>query len=334
MQRRIDMNDSGSLIIYEGTEGQPVEVRLDKETLWLSLNQIAALFDRDKSSISRHIKNIFQSGELASPSVVANFATTADDGKTYQVDYFNLDLIISVGYRVNSKRGTQFRIWATGVLRDHLAKGYSLNERKLKERDRAIEELRTSIDLLQSGLRAATIDQARSMAIILADFADGFKLLDDYDHDSLDKQGATLRLSHHLDYGQAMEVIDSMRTDFDSEVFGREKDDSLRSSLGQLYQTFNGKELYPSIEEKAAVLLFLVVKNHSFVDGNKRIAAALFLYFLEKNGLLYQAKGKPLLTGNGLAGLTLMIAEGKTEQMEVMVRVVVSVLCRVNRELT
>lgn len=245
-----------------------VQVKLDLDTVWLSLNQISELFGRDKSTISRHITNIFKEGELERNSVVAKNATTASDGKTYLVEFFNLDVIISVGYRVNSKKGTQFRIWATQQLREHLIIGYSLNEKRLKQ-------LQQTIQLVKRASRQiSNTDEAQGLMEVLSDYSRAFDVLDDYDHRKLLKPITNSSITLSIDYNEAIKAIQQLRKKFGgSSLFGNEKDQSFKSSIAVIDQTFDGKDLYPSLEEKSANLLYLVVKNHSFTDGNKRIAA-------------------------------------------------------------
>ncbi|MCL5282201.1 MAG: virulence RhuM family protein [Planctomycetes bacterium] len=313
----------GEIVIYQPAEGGGrLEVRLQEETLWLSLSQIADLFGRDKSVISRHLRNVFRDGELDRKSVVAFFATTAADGKTYNVEYFKLDAILSVGYRVNSVRGTQFRIWTTGVLRDHLVKGYSVNAQRLKE-------LRQSLKLVGQVLERydVTSDQARGLLSVVTDYAAALDLLDDYDHQRVTIGPLKPRKAKGIDYEEAMAIVAELGRKFGgSGLFGKEKDQSLRGSLGAVMQSFDGQDLYPSLEEKAAHLLHFLVKNHSFVDGNKRIAAALFLWFMEKNGILYRPDGSRHIADNALVAITLMIAESDPSQKDILTRVVVNLI--------
>ncbi len=239
-------------------------------------------------------------------------------------------MILSVGYRVNSKRGTQFRIWANRVLKEYLIKGYALNEKKLFEREKELRALKTGIQLLERSIlnQARGLDQAQSLARIIADFSQGLSILDDYDNQRLDATGRTEKEAASISYEECKEVIGQITDEFNSALFGHEKDESFHSSIGQIYQSFSGKDLYPSLEEKAAVLLYLIVKNHSFVDGNKRIAAAIFLYFLDKNGMLYREDRTTLIDGNTLASLTLMIAESNPKEMETVKRIIMSILNR------
>lgn len=316
----------GEIVIYQPKEGGGrLEVRLEQETLWLSLNQIAGLFDRDKSVISRHLHKVFKEGELDREATVASFATVQTEGERTverRVEYFNLDAILSVGYRVNSIRGTQFRIWATRILRDHLVKGYSVNAKRL-------QELRQSLKLVGQVLERydVTSDQARGLLRVVADYASALDLLDDYDHQRVALPSLSQREARSIDYDEAMAVVEELRLKFGgSGLFGKEKDQSLRGSLGAVMQSFDGKDLYPSLEEKAAHLLYFLVKNHSFVDGNKRIAAALFLWFMGKNGMLYRADGSRHIADNALVAITLMIAESDPSQKDILTRVVVHLI--------
>ena len=322
------MNGLGERIaLYQAPDGTvSLEVKLEAETVWLNLNQMSGLFDRDKSVISRHLRNIFKTGELDRDSVVAFFATTAADGKTYQVDYYSLDVIISVGYRVNSKRGTQFRIWATNVLRDHVLRGYSANERRLKELNQAIRLIGSVAER-----KALSGDEATALLSVVKDYSYALDLLDDYDHERVTAKDTTVRPIEPVSYDEARRIIERLGAQFNAGgLFGAEKDKSLRGSLANIMQTFDGKELYPSLEEKAAQLLYSLVKNHSFVDGNKRIAAALFLWFLEKNAALYATDGSKRIADNALVAMTLLIAESRPEEKDVLTRVVVNLINRRN----
>ena len=246
------------IVIYQDAErNAQVEVRLEDETLWLSLNQISTLFERDKSVISRHLNNVFKDKELDRNSVVAKNATTATDGKTYQVDFYNLDAILSVGYRVNSKRGTQFRIWSTRILKEHLVQGYTLNEKRLQEKREQVHQLYASIRFVERSLleQAETIDDARKIVHVLSEFATGLNVLDDYDHERLETSGNTQNAAVHIPVEEFLSIVVAMRRDFDSDVFAQPKDASFDSSVSQIYQSFNGSELYPSVEAKAVMLL-------------------------------------------------------------------------------
>ena len=317
-----------NIAIYQSADGKmQIDVHLQEQTIWLSLDQISSLFQKDKSTISRHIKNVFLSEELDKESVVANFATTAKDGKTYQVDYYNLDMIISDGYRVNSKIATQFRKWATGILKQYLVDGYAINEKQLQEQKSKVTQLQNAIKLLNRSIehQVDNLDDAKKLSALMADFASGLDLLDDYDNKTLDTKGKTTKPAVIIKKEEFLNVIDKMKPEFGSDVFANPKDDSFDSSINQIYQTFGGQECYPSLEEKAAMLLYFLVKNHSFTDGNKRIGAACFLYFLDKNGILYQ-NNIQLIDNTTLFTLTILIAESKPEEKETMKQVILSVL--------
>jgi prophage maintenance system killer protein len=313
--------------IYISADGSTqIEVHFEGETFWLSLNQISSLLEKDKSVISRHLRNIFTSGELNRDSVVAKNATTASDGKTYVVDYYNLDAIISVGYRVNSKRGTQFRQWATKRLKDYLIEGVAINEKRLAQKNKEIRVLHDGIRILSRAIE----DQAASNENYawLHQFSIGLQLLDDYDHEALDAKGNHVTQAKYPAMDEYMSLVHQMRIEFNSDIFGKEKDGGFDSAVNQIRQGFGEHDAYPSIEEKASMLLYLVVKNHAFVDGNKRIAAACFLLFLERNGLLHTITGQTIISNEALASLTLFVAASKAEEMETVKKLLISVLNR------
>ena len=317
----------GEVIVYSAPDGTTaLEVRLDADTVWLNLNQMARLFGRDKSVISRHLSNVFKTRELDRKAVVACFATTGPDGKTYQVGHFSLDAILSVGYRVNSKRGTQFRIWATRVLRDHLLKGYSVNERRLKDLRQAV---RLVADVAER--RALTGDEAAAVLRVVSDYSYALGLLDDYDHQRVATSEVSAGPVATVTHEEARRIVERLRTGFSAgDLFGREKDAGLRSALANVVQTFDGRDLYPSLEEKAAQLLYGLIKNHPFVDGNKRIGAALFLWFLERNRALYREDGGKRIGDNALVAMTLLIAESRPSDKDILTRVVVNLINRRN----
>lgn len=321
------MND---VEIYTAKDGKAqIEVRFENETVWLSLNQLAQLFGRDKSVISRHLKRIFEDRELSRKSVVAKNATTAADGKTYEVEYFNLDVIISVGYRVNSKRGTQFRQWATQRLRDYLVKGYAINEKRLKASQQQLTDLKKSLSLLENVVKQKQLstDEAVGLLKVVAAYSHALNLLDQYDHQQLQVPQAKKASVKKLTYVEAIKQIGLWRKQQNAgKLFGNEKDESFQSSLQTIYQTFGGKDLYPSLHEKAANLLYFVVKNHSFTDGNKRIAAGLFLYFLDKNKQLYATDGSKIIADNTLVAITIMIAESNPDDKEMMIKLIVNLM--------
>ncbi|MGD0589948.1 MAG: virulence protein RhuM/Fic/DOC family protein [Bacteroidota bacterium] len=323
--------NKGEIIIYKAEDGKTaINVRLEKETVWLNQYQLADLFTTDRTSILRHIRNIYKTGELAAELTCAKIAQVQKEGGrriSRNILYYNLDLIISVGYRVNSKRGTQFRIWATRVLREHLVKGFTVNERRLKDLHQAVH-LITEI----AERRDLSGDEAKALLRVVEDYTFALNLLDDYDHQKVVIADTTERKVHAVTYDEAVRTIGHLQKQFNaSELFGREKDESLRGSLNNVFQTFEGKELYPSLEEKAANLLYFLVKNHSFVDGNKRIAAALFLWFLEKNRILYRGDGTKRIAENALVAMTLLIAESKPTDKEILVRVVTNLLTKRNK---
>ncbi len=319
----------GDIIIYSNYENSvQVEVQYEGNTLWLNLNQISTLFEKDKSVISRHIKNIFKDGELDYESTVAKNATVQIEGNrsiTRTIEYFNLDVILSVGYRISSRKGTLFRKWATEKLNSYLVQGYAINEKRLAQKQQEVEYLKTGIRILNRAIEEQSTHEEFEMLKV---FAKGLELLDDYDHETLDKKGNTNKETFFPSYDDYMDLIKTMYSDFESDVFAKPKDDSFHSSINQIKQCFGETELYPSIEEKAANLLYFITKNHSFVDGNKRIAAACFLYFMQKNNALINKYGNPIFDNSTLAALTLFIATSKTEESEIVKQLIVSILNR------
>ena len=322
------------VVIYQTEDGQTrIDVRLENETVWLTQAQMAELFQKDRTVITRHINNVFKEGELEKEEVSVKIAHTTQHGaiegktQTQELMFYNLDVIISVGYRVKSKRGTAFRIWARKVLKEYLVKGYAVNDRIRKEQ---IGELRQLVGVLGRTIQKQSListDETNALFDVVTDYTYALDTLDNYDYERLTIEKTTKEEPFHATYENAMEAIKGLREKFgSSSLFGNEKDDSFKSSIGQIYQTFGAEELYPSVEEKAAMLLYLVTKNHSFSDGNKRIAATLFLWFLNNNGILYREDGSKRLTDSTLVALTLMIAESKTEEKDVMVKVVVNLI--------
>ena len=327
--------DTGEIHLYKEKSGQTaVEVRFLGETVWLALNQIADLFQRDKSVISRHLRNIFETGELVKKRVVAKNATTAADGKIYQVEYYNLDAILSVGYRVNSKRGTQFRIWASRVIKDHLIKGYSLNQKRLQERQAlGFKELESAIELVRSvsGGKALTGDEGKGLLDVITRYAKSWLLLQQYDEDRLLVPGKSDVVPATLGYAEAGAAIAALKKDLRakgaaSDLFGSEGGDLLEGILGALDQTFGGQMLYPNVEAKAAHLLYFVIKDHPFIDGNKRIGSLLFILFLAKNLSLYRANGEAKINDNALVALALLIAESDPGQKDILIKLVINLL--------
>ena len=312
-------NKKNEIIIFENQDVK-LEVNMTDETVWLNLEQITELFKRDKSVISRHIRNIFSESELNRKAVVANFATTASDGKTYNVDYYNLDVIISVGYRVKSKEGTQFRIWANQVLKDYMLKGYAVNQRRLEYLEKTIK----LIDIANRMDERLENSDAREILKVIGDYSKALDLLDDYDHKTLKKVKGNIDI-RQIDYYDCMEVINSLRFNEESKLFAIERDEGLKSIIGNIYQAFGNQDVYKSIEEKASNFLYLIVKNHVFVDGNKRIAATLFIYFLNFYGLLYK-ENRQIIDNNTLTALTLLIAESNPKEKEIIIDLVMNFL--------
>ena len=314
---------NSSLEIYRSEGETQIDVRFENETVWLSLNQISSMFARDKSVVSRHLKNIYSSGELDQNSTVAKNATVQIEGGRQvirELEFYNLDVIISIGYRVNSKIGTHFRQWASQRLKDYLIKGYAVNQERLSQLQQSfqlIREAALSEDFSKS--------QVKEIIDVLADYAIGLDILDGYDKQNLELGMVQPNPVFQISYQEAKLAIEELRIKFGgSTLFGNEKDDSFKSSISTINQTFDGKELYPSVEEKAAHLLYFVVKNHSFTDGNKRIAAWLFIWYLAKNNYLLNSKGNPKVANNALATITLMVALSKPEEKELMVLVIVN----------
>lgn len=337
VENRITTDNGASIVLYTTDDGNTqLEVKLEKETVWLNREQMAQLYGRDYKTIAKHINNALKE-ELAGESVVAKFAIPKKYGRKegvvqmQSVEYYNLDMIISVGYRVKSKNGIAFRKWANNILKQYLIKGYAIDKRRLDHYD----ELKDVVRLMS---RAITIQDKVSdgeysgLFNVITDYVYALDTLDRYDFQSLQIDKTTSEEPFHATYENAMEAINALKVKFGgSQWFANEKDNSFKSSIGQIYQSFGGEDLYPSVEEKAALLLYLVVKNHSFSDGNKRIAAMLFLWFMEKNGILYSEDGHKRIADNTLVALTLMIAESRTEEKDVMVKVVVNLINKENQ---
>ena len=321
------LNDK--IIIYQSEDGKTqLDVKLEGETVWLSTKQMAELFDKEESNIRRHVNNVFKEAELTREN---NVHFLHVNGIKKPVPYYTLDVIISVGYRVHSQRGVRFRQWANSVLKQYLVKGYAINENIRKHQ---IAELRQLIQVLGRTIQqqpTKTTDESNALFDVVVDYTYALDTLDNYDYQRLHIAKTTKEEPFHATYENAMHEIDMLRQKFGGSVlFGNEKDESFKSSIGQIYQTFDGTELYPSVEEKAAMLLYLVTKNHSFSDGNKRIAATLFLWFMNNNAILYRPDGTKRIADNTLVALTLMIAESKTEEKDIMVKVVVILINQAN----
>ena len=331
--KQIDLNNE--IVIYQSEDGKTqLDVKLEGETVWLTQTQMSELFQTDRTVINRHIRNIYKSGELEEEATCAKNAQVRIEGNrtvSRSIPYYNLDMIISVGYRVNSIRGVRFRQWANNVLKQYLIKGYAVNERIRKQQ---ISELRQLVQVLGRTLQQQplpTTDESNALFKVVVDYTYALDTLDDYDYQRLSISKTTSKETFHATYENAMKEINVLKKKFGySPLFGNEKDDSFKSSIGQIYQTFDGVDLYPSVEEKAAMLLYLVTKNHSFSDGNKRIAATLFLWFMNNNGILYREDGTKRIADSTLVALTLMIAESRTQEKDVMVKVVVNLINKNN----
>jgi prophage maintenance system killer protein/biotin operon repressor len=321
------MGIENQIVIYQSDDGATkLQVNLQEDTIWLTQAQITEVFDSSKTNISEHIKHIFSSGELLEKATVRKYRTVQQEGKrivSRNSAHYNLEVVISVGYRVNSLKATQFRQWATQTLKEYLVKGYAINEKRLAQKEQEVQVLKNGIQIL-----SRVIEEKTENHQWLGVFAKGLRLLDDYDHEELDAKGVTTKEAEYPSVTEYQKLINQMLTEFDSDVFGKEKDKSFLSSIAQIGKGFETTDFYPSIEEKAAMLLYLVVKNHSFVDGNKRIAAACFLKFLQQNEMLFNHQNQPIISNDTLASLTLFIASSKPEEMETVKRLVISVLNR------
>jgi prophage maintenance system killer protein len=330
------MNNS-AIEIFKSEDGKTqVQVVLENETVWLNQYQLEELFQTNRTSVNRHILNIYKSEELNEDSTCAKIAQVQKEGDriiSRNINYYNLDIIIAVGYRVNSKRGTEFRIWANKILKDYLIKGYSINEKKLIQQNEQLKELHDSIKILGNVLKYKQLSNDESVGLlkIISDYAYALDILDQYDYQSLKVHATSGKEKYQLTYAEAIKQIELAKKYYgNSDLFGNEKDESFKSSISTIYQTFDGKDLYPTVEEKAANLLYFITKNHSFTDGNKRIAAFLFLYFMERNGILYDENGRKRIADNALVALTLMIAVSRPEEKDIMVKVAVNLINKEN----
>ena len=306
-----------SLIFYKSEDGNiQLNVKLEKDTVWLTQSQMSNLFGVDRTVIVRHIRNIYKSAELYEDATCAKNAQVQEEGgRTVRrtIPYYNLDMIISVGYRVNSKNATQFRIWATSILKQYLIKGYAINDQRLQQLGEVIRIMKRTQNELD----------AKQVLSVIENYSTALTLLDDYDHQCM-KRPEGSKATYVLSYEECRNLIDQMRFNADSDLFGHEKDESFKGSIGNIYQSFGGEDVYPSLEEKAANLLYFVTKNHSFSDGNKRIAATVFLYFLDKNGILYDENGNKRIADYTLVALTIMIAESRIEEKEMMISIIMN----------
>ena len=325
MTKKLQNIEGGKIVLYK----KGLEVQLREETVWLTQAQMVLLFKKTKQNISLHISNIFKEGELHRISVVKEYLTTASDRKKYKTTYYNLDVIISVGYRIKSKQGTLFRIWATNVLKQHLVEGYTINEKRLKKQEQKYLELKNAVNLIGNVVHIENLSpEAKGLAQVILEYTRALDILDDFDHKNLKVPKGRKHGKYKITYAEARDVIEAMNKKFkDSNLVGQEKDESFKSSIGAIYQSAGGQDAYPTIEEKAAHLLYFVTKNHNFIDGNKRIAAILFVYFLERNGILYRKDGSRIIDDNALVALTLMIASCNTKEKDIMVKVIMNLIC-------
>ncbi len=329
--------EESEIKIYKTPDGKTsIEVKLEKDTVWLSQKQMAELFDKDSDTIGLHLRNIYKSGELDKNSTAEKYSVVQKEGNRNvkrQINFYNLDAIISVGYRVNSKRGILFRKWATQLLKEYLIKGYAINQKRLEKQSEQLNELKETIKILGNALESKNLtnDESKGLLKIISDYSYALEILDKYDYQTLKIENTTGKEVYQLTYEEAIKKIEISKKEYsNSNLFGQEKDNSFKSSIATIYQTFDGKDLYPSIEEKAANLLYFIVKNHSFSDGNKRIAAFLFLYFLEKNGLLFTKEGRKRIANNALVALTLMVAVSKPEEKDTIIKIIVNLINKNN----
>ena len=313
--------------IYQTSEGETqIEVKFEQGTVWLNRQQIALLFDRDVKTIGKHVNNVFKEGELTKDSVVANFAITASDSKTYQVDHYNLDVIISVGYRIKSQRGTQFRQWATQRLKEYLVQGYAINQKRLEQLQKVVEVIQ------QSGkTKNIQLGEAKGLLDILSNYTQSFILLNQYDNNDLSTERLNENVTYEIRHEEAVNIIEKLKKQLIAKkeaslLFGNQKDESFKGTLQSVIQTFAGQYLYPSIEEQAANMLYFIIKNHSFIDGNKRIGAFLFIWFLEKNKHRFKKSGEVKINDNGLTALALLVAQSNPDDKELMVKLIINLI--------
>lgn len=331
------MSEQQPIVIYKSPTGESViEIIVHHETLWLTQKQISELFKIEVPAVSKHITNIYKAKELELNSTLSKMEIVQLEGKRSikrKLDHYNLDMVISIGYRVNSVRGTQFRIWANKILKDYLLEGYAINKKKLEAAHEKLSDLKKALELLEQVTNQTLLspDEAAGLLRIMTDYVYALDILDQYDHQALAIRQISTKEKFRITYPEAIKAIGQLKEKFGgSSLFGHEKDDSFRSSLAAIYHTFDGVDLYPSIEEKAAHLLYFIIKNHSFSDGNKRIAAFVFVWFMEGNRLLYNKQGQKRIADNALVALTLMIAESKAEEKEIMIKVVINLINRNN----
>ena len=328
------MQSQGEILMYKAKDGsQQLEVKLEKDTVWLNQKQIAELFDTQRPAVTKHLSNIFKSGELAAKSVSSILEHTAKDGKIYKTQFYSLDAIISVGYRVNSKSATRFRIWATQTLKDHLVKGYTLNEKRLQQVVQNMHQLEQAVKLIQQSGSSEELNtaEAKGLLDIIANYTQSFILLNQFDSNSLPDEKLNENITYEIEYKEAVKAITELKKQLikkkeASELFGNERDHGFESTLNSVVQTFGGEYLYKSIEEQAAHLLYFVIKNHSFTDGNKRIGAFLFVWFLEKNKHRFKKTGELKINDNALVALALLVAQSNPDDKEIMIKLVINLI--------
>jgi prophage maintenance system killer protein len=330
----MESKNKGEIIIYKAKGGETkLEVNLREDTVWLSQKQISELFGIERTVITKHLRNVFKDGELDKNAVCAFFAHTAEDGKTYKTQFYNLDAVLSVGYRANSKRATQFRIWATKTLKDHLVKGYTINENRLKQRDAKLQELEKVIRLFQAAKQSKLLNQSEAdgLLYVITEYANSWILLNRFDQDKITAKTKGAKEKSILDYDKARGDISELKNKLMAEkeatdIFGQERGKSLAAVLGNINQSFGGKMLYPSIEEKAAHLLYFVIKDHPFVDGNKRIGSFLFIAYLAQNKYLFNKNGEKKINDNALVALALLVAQSNPKDKDIMIALVTNLL--------
>lgn len=313
------MKNNNEIVLFEG-QNVKLEVNLKDDTVWLNRQQMAKLFNRDIKTISKHINNVLEEELANDNSVVANFATTANDGKNYMVEYYNLDVVISVGYRVKSKEGIKFRQWANKILKDYMLKGYAINQARLDYLEKTVK----LIDIANRMDERLEATDAKQILKVIGSYSKALNLLDDYDHRTLKKFKGSID-ERKIEYKECINIINTLRFNEESSLFAVERDKGLEGIIGNIYQSFDGQDVYKSIEEKAANFLYLIVKNHIFIDGNKRVAATLFIYFLNYYDILYK-NDKQIIDNNTLAALTLLIAESNPKEKNVIVDLVMNFL--------
>ncbi|WP_276504418.1 virulence protein RhuM/Fic/DOC family protein [Terrimonas pollutisoli] len=328
------MDKKGEILLYKTEDGKSqLEVLLEQETVWLNQSQVTELFQQTKQNVSLHINNIFKEKELDKKTVVKESLTTASDGKKYKVNLYNLDVIISIGYRVKSKRGTQFRIWATQTLKDHLVKGYTVNEKRLKEQQEKWKELQQTVEFLKRtvGKKELTNNETQGLLEIISQYTRSFVLLNKFDTESLETTSSDKKLTYEIKYKEAVTAIEELKRKLlevheASELFGRQRDDGFKSLLKSVIQTFDGEYLYPTIEEQAANLLYFTIKNHPFADGNKRIGAFLFIWFLQRNKYLLRKTNEAKINDNALVALALLVAQSDPSTKELMIKLIMNLI--------